>query len=93
MFHERTKHIEIDYHFIRDKVLEGLLHLSYLPTKKQLADLFTKILSSEHFKELLSKLGLQTPSLRGMLRFLHSIVHKKDLSYSRLKLLNIQHYN
>ncbi|XP_021837610.2 uncharacterized mitochondrial protein AtMg00810-like [Spinacia oleracea] len=69
IFHERTKHIEVDCYFTRDKVLEGLLHLSYLPTHNQLADIFTKVLPGAQHRNLSTKLGMindsPMPSLRG----------------------------
>lgn len=72
--HERTKHIEIDVHFTRDKVLEGLLQITYFPTSSQMADVFTKILPSEQFNNLLSKLDMCSPqpSLREAVEILNT---------------------
>lgn len=42
VFHSRIKHLDIDYHFVREKVQKGDLLVQYIPTKEQLEDLFTK---------------------------------------------------
>ena len=49
VFHARSKHIESDLHFIRDKVLQGDLKIQYIPIAQQVADVFTKHLSSAQF--------------------------------------------
>ncbi|KAE8654313.1 Arginine biosynthesis bifunctional protein ArgJ [Hibiscus syriacus] len=54
--HDRTKHIEIDRHFIYEKVNNGVAKLQYIPTKKQLADIFTKALPRVTFDEMSFKL-------------------------------------
>ncbi|XP_017191092.1 uncharacterized mitochondrial protein AtMg00810-like [Malus domestica] len=74
VFHSRTKHLEVDYHYVREKVVRGQLMVNYICSQDQTADLFTKGLSTTRFKLLVSKLPVVSPpvSLRGDVRPSHS---------------------
>ncbi|GKF69040.1 uncharacterized mitochondrial protein-like protein, partial [Tanacetum coccineum] len=62
--HKRAKHINIDYHFIRELVYSGKLTTQFVPTNLQLADIFTKPVPRPLFEELRSKLHVGPPPVR-----------------------------
>ena len=70
MFRARTKHIEIDYHFVREQVSNGTMEVRFLSTADQIADIFTKPLGTARFQFLSDKLRLMScpMSCGGVLR-------------------------
>ena len=68
VFHERSKHIRVRYHFIRGCLEDGSIKASYINTKNQLADLLTKPLGRIKFLELCSR--------TRMVQLSHRMTHK-----------------
>lgn len=58
-FHQRTKHIDIQHHFVREKVAEGKVELRYIPTAQQVADGLTKALCKDKFLVFRRAIGLE----------------------------------
>ncbi|GJR02209.1 ribonuclease H-like domain-containing protein [Tanacetum coccineum] len=59
--HQRTKHIEIDIHFVRDMVAMGHVRVLHVPSRYQYADIFTKCLPSALFEEFRTSLSVRLP--------------------------------
>jgi histone deacetylase 1/2 len=59
VFHARTKHIEVDYHFVRERVTRGLLQIDFVPTGDQIADGFTKPITVRQLENFKYNLNLR----------------------------------
>nr|GEV30719.1 Gag-Pol polyprotein [Tanacetum cinerariifolium]GEV31349.1 Gag-Pol polyprotein [Tanacetum cinerariifolium] len=64
--HSSTKHIDVRYHFIKEKVEKGIVELFFVGTEYQLADLFTKALPEERFMYLIRRLGMRCLTLEEL---------------------------
>ena len=58
VFHARTKHIEVDYHFVRERVSKKLLDIDFVPSGDQIADGFTKALPTRQLENFKYNLNL-----------------------------------
>jgi len=68
VLHNRSKHFDVDYHYVRERVALGVLEIQHIPAILQLADVFTKSLPRQSFQRLRDKLNVRLPptlSLRG----------------------------
>jgi hypothetical protein len=59
--HQRTKHIEMDIHFVREKVAKGQVRVLHVPSRYQIADIFTKGLPLQLFKDFRDSLNILQP--------------------------------
>lgn len=64
VFHARTKHVEVDYHFIRGKVTNKDIVPKFISSVDQVADVFTKGLSTVHFSQFYHKVHVHSMPLR-----------------------------
>ena len=75
VYHSKTKHIKLDMHFIRYKVLAKELEINYIPSEEQIADILTKPLTFIHFNYFRAKLNVQpcSLSLRGAVKEAYNV--------------------
>ena len=59
--HDRTKHVEIDRHFIKEKLEKKIIHIPHVKSEDQLADILTKAVPAEVFETTLTELGIGNP--------------------------------
>lgn len=103
VFHERTKHIEIDIHFVRDEYQKWVITFHHVRTGYQIADIFTKSFLSPRVHFLCNKLGMidiyttsgRYNNERLALSYIYVFTRLDDsiLQFSTLQFLNIRKIN
>ena len=76
--HDRTKHVEVDKHFIKEKLDSGLIYTPYVSTRGQLVDILTKRSASAQFQEIIIKLGMNdiySPAWGGVLKIITVVIY------------------
>ena len=106
VFHKRTKHTEVQYHFIRERVQTGDIDLQHINTNLQVADIFTKALGVDKLGQFIVDLGLTIvalPSLKGVLQptnrtqqtnssqSIEDKSHKSNKEYETIEVESIDH--
>ena len=65
--HNRTKHIDIKFHYVREALEDGIIDLIYCPTEQMAADILTKPLTRQRFETLRLEMGLKNlPSIKSI---------------------------
>ena len=64
--HNRTKHIDTRYHFIRECVEAKRIEISFVRTEDQLADMFTKALGRQKFQEMRDRIGIRSTPMEEL---------------------------
>jgi hypothetical protein len=90
VFHARTKHIEVNYHFVRERVLSGEVELQYVPTDRQTADIFTKPLGLDKLRQFSGALGLRHLDVPNLIS--SSQLAKNPVFHARTKHIEV-HYH
>ena len=56
--YDRTKYVEVDCHFIKEKLDQKIIHFSFIKSESQLGDILTKVISGKIFHDMIDKLGI-----------------------------------
>ena len=65
VYHSKTKHLDLDAHYIRNLVADGTIYLAYCPTEQQTVNIFSKSITKQKFIYLHSLLGLREVFIKG----------------------------
>lgn len=65
VYHSKTKHLDLDAHYIQGLIVDGILSLEYCPTEQQTTDIFTKSLTKAKYVHLCCLLGMREVVIKG----------------------------